>query len=281
VTSAWKKVRETLDAKGILIPLSGPDWTDLPPFDSTKIDFNSFLGAYDIHSYGGIDYDGEAIIHNWASWAHQHNKPFFLSEFGNMKLGWGGSNPGPKSFAASLSNASDVVRSMNMGADAFNRWSFVNRGDLDGQWQLIHTWDRDSKRYLKKIYPEPAAYYGFAMLSRFIGKYPDLIFWQTNMCIDGVKLTAFRNRNGSIGILFVNNEKRPIRISLTLSGAEDKLDFNLYQVTELLVTAPEFKLQPKAIGHTEKQPRIIVLPPESINLITTLNLSSDDWGIME
>ena len=56
---------------------------------------------------------------------------------------------------------------MNMGADAFNRWSFVNRGDLDGQWQLIHTWDREKKQYLKKIEPEPAAYYGFAMLITF------------------------------------------------------------------------------------------------------------------
>jgi hypothetical protein len=281
VTGAWKKVRETLDAKGIFIPLSGPDWTDLPPFDSAKIDFDPYVGAYDIHSYGGIDYDGEEIIHGWASWAHQHHKPFFLSEFGNMKLGWGGSNPGPKSFAASLSDASDVVRCMNMGADAFNRWSFVNRGDLDGQWQLIHTWDREKKQYVNKIEPEPAAYYGFAMLSRFIGKYPDLIFWQTNMCIDGVKLTAFRNKNGSIGVLFINNEKRPVRISLSFTGAEDQLAFNLYQVTELLVTKPDFQLNPTAVEHTEKQPRMIVIPPESISLITTLELKSKDKGIIE
>ncbi len=281
LTSAWKKVRETLDSKGIHIPLSGPDWTDLPPFDSSKIDFDPYIGAYDIHSYGGIDYDGEEIIHNWATWAHQHNKPFFLSEFGNMKLGWGGENPGPKSFAASLSNASDVVRSMNMGADAFNRWSFVNRGDMDGQWQLIQTWDRKNKQYVKKVEPEPAAYYGFAMLSRFIGKYPDLIFWQTNMCIDGVKLTAFKNKNGSVGVLFVNNEKRPVRISLSFSGAEDQLSYNLYQVTEMLVMTPGFKLNPAAIEHMEKQPRTIILPPESISLVTTIALKSDDRGIIE
>jgi len=281
VTPAWKKVRETLDAKGIKIPLSGPDWTDLPPFDSAKIDFDPYIGAYDIHSYGGIDHDGEEIIQNWASWAHQHHKPFFLSEFGNMKLGWGGSNPGPKSFAASLSNASDVVNSMNMGADAFNRWSFVNRGDLDGQWQLIHTWDRDSKEHLKKIDPEPMAFYGYAMLSRFIGKYPEILFWQTNMCIEGVKLTAFRNRDGSIGVIFVNNEKRPIRISLTFSGDEDKLVYHLYQVSELIITGADFRLNPKAIDHSAKQARIILLPPESISLVTTLKLSSDEWGMIE
>jgi len=281
VTSAWKKVRETLDEKGIHIPLSGPDWTDLPPFDSAKIDFNPYVGAYDIHSYGGIDYKGEEIINDWVNWAHQHHKPFFLSEFGNMKLGWGGSNPGPKTFAASLSNASDVVRSMNLGADAFNRWSFVNRGDLDGQWQLIHTWDRDTKEFRKKIDPEPEAYYGFAMLTRFMGKYPDLILWQTNLCIDGVKLTAFRNRDKNIGVIFVNSEKRPVRIMLSFIGAEDQLNYNLYQVTGLLVKEPGFRLDSTAIDHTDKQPRIIDLPAESISVITTLSLRNEDRGITE
>jgi hypothetical protein len=281
VTSAWKKVRETLDEKEIRIPLSGPDWTDLPPFDSSKIDFDPYIGSYDIHSYGGIDYDGEEIIHDWVTWAHQHKKPFFLTEFGNMKLGWGGDNPGPKSFAASLSNASDVVRSMNMGADGFNRWSFVNRGDLDGQWQLIHTWDREHKQYLKKVEPEPAAYFGFAMLSRFMGKHPDLILWQTNMCIDGVKLTAYKNKNGSIGVLLINNEKRPVRISLSFTGSENQSSFNLYQVTEMQVMTPGFQLEPVSIQHMENQPRIIILPPESISLVTTLELKSGDWGIIE
>jgi hypothetical protein len=38
---------------------------------------------------------------------------------------------------------------MEAGVSAFNRWSFTNRGDLDGQWQLIRTWDMENKKYLK------------------------------------------------------------------------------------------------------------------------------------
>jgi hypothetical protein len=281
LAEAWQKVKETLDRKGIHVPLSGPDWTSLPPFDAAKINFDEFIGAYDIHSYDGIDYDGEEIIAQWANWAHKHNKPFFLSELGNMKLGWGGSDPGPKSFAASLSNASDIVRCLNLGTDAFNRWSFVNRGDLDGQWQLVRTWDIQSKEYVKIIEPEPEAYYGYAMVTRFMGKYPDLIFWQTDRCIDGVKLTAYRNRDKSVSVLFVNNEKRPIRVFLSFSGAEEELSFNLYQVDENVVRQPGFMLNPQPLKHTKNQQLAVVLLPESISLITTLKLRHGDKGIVE
>jgi len=41
ITPALKKVREYLDAAGVKIPLSGPDWTSLPPLDPGKIDLTS------------------------------------------------------------------------------------------------------------------------------------------------------------------------------------------------------------------------------------------------
>jgi hypothetical protein len=50
--------------------------------------------------------EGEANLQKWADWAHAQGKPFFLTEYGNMQLGWGGDDPNPKSFD---SNASDVI----------------------------------------------------------------------------------------------------------------------------------------------------------------------------
>jgi hypothetical protein len=44
---------------------------------------------------------------------------------------------------------------------------------------------------------------------------------------------------------------------------------------------PGFRLNPKAVEHTAKQPRILILPPESISLVTTMELKSDDWGLTE
>ena len=281
VTDAWKKVRETLDARGIKIPLSGPDWTSLPPFEAKKIDFDEYIGAYDIHSYGGIDNAGEIIIADWVNWAHSRNKPFFLSEFGNMYLGWGGSNPGPKSFAAALSNAMDVVCCINLGADAFNRWSFTNRGDLDGQWQLIRTWDIEKKEYVKTITPEPEAYYGFAMLTRFMGKYPDVLFWQTDRCISGVKLTALRNSDKSLSVIFVNAEKKPVSVTLSFDNLDPLNAMSLYQVTEEIINVPDFQLNPRKISINKKKTLTIELVPESISVLTSLDLKQTDSGIIE
>ena len=167
LTPAFKAVREALDSKGIDLPVSGPDWTDLPVFDANKIDFDAYIGAYDIHSYHGINQDQQKTLAEWANWAKEKNKPLFLSEIGNMDLGWKESHPGPKTFDAALSNLESILRGMDVGVHAFNRWSFTNRGDLDGQWQLIRTWDIEKKEYLKDVVAEPTAYNGYGIITRF------------------------------------------------------------------------------------------------------------------
>jgi hypothetical protein len=281
VTPAWKIVRETLDARGITIPLSGPDWTSLPPFDSGKIDFDEYIGAYDIHSYGGIDDPGVTILADWVRWAAEHRKPFFLSEFGNMNLGWGESNPGPKSFAAALSNASDVIRGINVGVDAFNRWSFTNRGDIDGQWQLVETWDREKKCHSRRIFPERAAYFGFAMLTRFIGKYPSVLNVEKEGTGEGVEAAALRNRDGNLTILLLNRRKDATHMRFGIAGIGGPVALNLYQVTEPLVTSPEFNLNPAGILSGFPGVQEITVPPESISVLTTYRLRHDEPGIVE
>ncbi|MFN8255318.1 MAG: cellulase family glycosylhydrolase [Bacteroidales bacterium] len=281
VTPAWKKVRETLDSRGINIPLSGPDWTSLPPFDASKIDFDDFIGAYDIHSYGGIGNKDEMIMYDWVRWAHKHKKPFFISEFGNMNLGWGGTNEGPKTFAASLSNAMDVVKGMNSGVDGFNRWSFVNRGDLDGQWQLVKTFDIDKKVHLSEITPEKTAYYGFAMLSRFQSKYASMLQWHTDYCIDGIKPTAFKNSDGSIVILIVNQNLEESPVNLGITGIDPKTVFYLYQLTEDAVSLSSFKLEPIQKLTSWKKEKQLKLPGASITLLTTRLLKNDEDGLIK
>jgi len=68
-----------------------------------------------------------------------------------MNLGWGSDDPNQKSFDAALSNASDVIRGLRAGVDAFNRWRYTNRGNLDGQWQLVKTFDLETGKYVSDI----------------------------------------------------------------------------------------------------------------------------------
>jgi Cellulase (glycosyl hydrolase family 5) len=281
VTPAWKKVRKTLDANGIKLPLSGPDWTSLPPFDKKKIDFDRYIGAYDIHSYDGIDKKGEKILRDWARWAAIHKKPFFLTEFGNMNLGWGGSNPAPKSFAASLSNASDLLSGIKAGVDGFNRWSFVNRGDLDGQWQLVNTWDIEKKTYTQDVTPERTAYYGFAMLTRFVGKYSTVLGIKITGNGDDFKTAALESKNGNITVVLLNLRNTEIELDFGLKGIDEKKIFSFYQVTESAVCSPEFELNPLMRISGLNRNRQIVLPPQSISVLSTYHLTQKDPGVIE
>lgn len=279
VTTAWKEVRRKLDSMNISVPLSGPDWTSMPPFDSSKIDFDAYIGAYDIHSYDGIDEKNEKIVADWVKWAAAHNKPFFLTEIGNMKLGWKGTDPGPKSFAASMSNASDIIKGLNLGVDAFNRWSFVNRGNLDGQWQLIRTYDFENKQYLSEIIPEKEAYYGYGMITRFLKKHASIISLKDQNIPDGLQIAALKNPDGAFSIIILNKKPENGIINLNISNNSFKGPLMKYQVSKELVTAENFRLDPSET--IEKESFTVNLLPESITVLSNYNLKQEDGGSLE
>jgi alpha-glucosidase len=272
---ALKAVREALDRKKILVPISGPDWTDLPAFDPAKIDFDPYIGAYDIHSYQGIDQAKEKIVGDWVAWARKHGKPMFLTEIGDMRLGWKDSNPGPKSFAAALSNAESILRGLNAGAGAFNRWSFTNRGDLDGQWQLIRTWDIKNKRYLDEIEVEPAAFYGYGIITRFCAKHSWVV--KTDPVKNPEVLSqTLKSPDGMLTTYILNKSNATQRVSINLSGVAKK-KFYLYIATEQEVAKPGFKLKPVSeMVIKDGKNMILELPGNSINALTNYNSLPDN-----
>ena len=282
----FRAVRQALDRKGLKVPLSGPDWTDLPPFDPQKLGFDQYLGAYDIHSYQGVNPAGEATLSQWAQWAHERNKPFFLSEMGNMQLGWGKDNPGPRTFAAALSNAETFLRGIRAGVDGFNRWSFVNRGDLDGQWQLVRTWDIQRKKYLPQVTPEPVAYYGYGILTRFLSKYSSRLKEEVTTLSGKVPenlLTGtLRSPGGQLTTYLLNKGKTPLEVTLRLEGLEKERSLKVYQATEGSVTTAGYRMDPlreiKIGGQNSSLKE--TLPPASITVLSTFSLSHSDPGVI-
>jgi hypothetical protein len=239
----------------------------------------SDFGSIDIHSYQGVTPEGEENLSKWAAWAHDQGKPFFLTEFGNMRLGWGDDNPGPKTFKAALSDASDVIRGIHAHVDGFNRWSFTNRGDLDGQWQLVQTWDRQKKQYLDNARPEPAAYYGFAMISRFLSKYSSSVSCQFDLPDSVINVAALVSPTGELSIFMVNYEDEPVKVKFDIAAMPEVKLLNVYQLTDKLVSEPGFELVPVKQFSSKKTKRIL-LPPESITTVTSYNLAKNDKGII-
>lgn len=278
VDDGWKRLKEEFDQRRINIPISGPDWTSMPPFKEEKLGFCPYLGAIDIHSYDGVNDKGEANLKLWANWAHKQNKPFFLSEYGNMKLGWGGDNPRQKSFDAALSNANDVIRGLRAGVDGFNRWSFTNRGDLDGQWQLIETYDRKNKKYLSEVKPEKEAYYGFAMLSRFLSKYSSVVSCTSSQPDSALIASAVVSPKGELSIFIVNLNDRICNLHLDINSAPNKT-LNVYQASKEIVSKPGFGLDPIDSFKAER-PKELILPARSITTVTTYSIKNTQNGII-
>jgi hypothetical protein len=278
IEDAWARLKQEFDQRGIGIPISGPDWTDLPPFNADKLAFTRYFGAIDIHSYQGVSAEGEETLRKWADWAHQQGKPFFLTEYGNMSLGWGADDPNPKSFEAALSNAGDVMRGMRAGVDAFNRWSFTNRGDLDGQWQLITTFDRTKKSYYSEVVPEPEAYYGFGIISRFLSKYSSVLKTEVPAADSVLMCNALKSPGGVMSVFLLNTSPKALHVEIGFFG-DTPGEMHAYQVSKEIIHTPGFELN-KVKSYGEGEKCLLLLPPKSISVITQHSLDHKDKGIV-
>ncbi len=279
LASALAAVRAALDRKGVGVPLSGPDWTDLPPLDTAAIDFDAHIGAYDIHSYQGMDAERVHTLAAWAEWAAARGKPLFLSEMGNMQLGWGADNPAPKSWDAALSNAEAIVRGIQAGVGAFNRWSFVNRGDLDGQWQLVHTWDRDRKTYAAEITAEPTAFVGYGLMTRFAAKHSSRLAQTLTEQRPDVLTTTLLSPRGHLTTFLINLGADEAPVALAYADLPEPRAFYKYQADAARAANPDYRPAPAPLGALGAEPLRETLPPRSITVLTTHHLQAGEPGV--
>jgi len=299
ITPALEKVRAALDRRGLALPISAPDWTDTPALEPQKIDFDHVAGAYDIHSYysrydwtplAGLAVDlplslVESRLSDWAKWAHDRGKPFFLTELGSMAYGWRGRDPGPNTFPAALKDAELVVRGLNAGVDGFNRWSFTNRGDLDGQWQMIDTWDADRGALRERFTPKPNSYFTYGLVSRFSAGHSRVV----RVAVDGGRMdknlrvfaAALVSPAGNLTLVVVNDAETAWEVRPRFAGLAAPRTLFRYRVEKeqaddvLLEIDPqqEFRLTPKQIGFTD------TLPAFSLTVYSTYRLAHADPGV--
>ena len=278
-------VRAELDQRGIALPISGPDWAGIPEEVPNMSELVPFLGATDWHDYAGAYRN--PFVQKWVQWSHANNRPFFLSEFGDMSLGWQKDHPGPSTFEAALSNAQKVLFGLNIGVDGFSRWSFLNRGDIDGQWQLVRTWDLMNKAYYDRVVPEPAAYYGYAMLSRFTAKHSRVLNLTVSTSepagtIPRFEVAALRSPKGQTTCIILNREPQDRAIKFLWEGLDRSLHLHRYQLTEPMLADPAFKLRSNAQSDLspEQSHLQMTVPGRSITVYTTYDLGPEDPGIM-
>jgi hypothetical protein len=243
-------------------------------------EFDNFVGAYDMHTYHVIGNERQKLLVQWSAWAHARKKPFFLSEFG-INPPWGDRC---KSYAAVLMAAETVVGGLSVGVDGFNRWSFLNRGNIDGQWQLVRTWDIKNRKHMEEAEPEPVPYYGYGLITRFTAKHSDILECKVAGDLQRQQLAgALRSPAGNITIFLLNLNKADCEATLALDGLKTPLMLHPYVVSELALAQPDFTLIPgEPIAFSSQSPQTALkLPPQSITTLTTFRLLPADPGIIE
>jgi hypothetical protein len=168
--------------------------------------------------------------------------------------------------------------------DAFNRWSFVNRGDLDGQWQLVRSFDVAKKRYYREVTPEPVAYYGYGIITRFLSKYSSRLkdeVLEAGATTGKLLTVTMQSPAGNLTTYLLNLGTSPVQTVVRYEGLTKGLELNVYQATEAGVSKPGFrmdplrqiKVEPQNPGFTES------LPARSVTVMTTFKLKHSDNGI--
>ena len=285
VTPGLAASRAALERRNLKLPLSAPGWLEPRAPDLKRVDFDAHVGAYDLHWLSGLDAARQELLADWATWAHGRGKPFFISEFGDVRFGSGAADPGPASFKAALANAETMVRGLAAGADAFSRCSFLNRGDIDGQWQLLRTWDSKKGKHLKDVAIEPVPYYTLALFTRFTAQSSEVLSAEVaarsrKKKAPGILAAALRSPKGNLTFFLVNPTEVEHNAAVQLTGLAAPLKLSCYQLTEAVLKDPAFKLVPgAALAASKEAPGLSVkMPPLSLTALTSYSFAPDAPG---
>jgi hypothetical protein len=283
ITPALAAVRRAFDRRGIDVQLSAPDrfWAPLAP---AKEEYRDFVGAFDVHEYpAAFDWlpGGPTMawhverVKAYAQAAHQQHKPLFVAEMGTLG-GW----------SAALTDAEKIVRDLPVGVDGFNRWSFLNRGDLDGEWQLLRTWDAAHKKLLDVYVPQPNAYYVLGLLSRFTAKHSTVLGCGVTGGTVGPHPRVFaaplRSPKGNLTLAVLNDADQGWDATIELRGVAAQTRLYRYDVSRTDQDRSDLRIDSKAeFGISRTTPSFRDrLAPQSLTIYTTYRLAHCEPGIV-
>jgi hypothetical protein len=246
LAEALRAVRAAVRAAGLPVRVMGPGWTDLPVLDGLGGEpWWPHVDDVDFHCYGAC-YDWEDPRAVPASWAYRMgerldatlpryrvetagaDRGLFVTEFGSQIYGWKSDDPAPGSFRSSLKDAEFLVRALNMGIDGANHWSFTNRGDMDGQWQYVETWDRAWKQWLGDAAPHRDSYFVLGLATRHIPHRARVMAAAVSGGVaegrQRVWAAALRSpRDSGLTLVIVNDADRPWPLRVSLPGGRGGL----------------------------------------------------------
>lgn len=290
------KVRDAIRAANLPVRILGPDYTDLPVIGRLAaepwwphvddVDFHSYCSCFDWEEpkdqpAAGAYRLGERLrqtLEPYRAETAAAGKGLYLTEFGTQTYGYKADDPAPGNFKASLKDTELLIRALNLGIDGCNHWSFTNRGDQDGQWQLVDTWDRQWKHWLDQATPHRDAYYVIGLAMRHLPHRAEILITEVKggdlQDVQRVWAAAARSpRDGSFTMLVVNDADQPwtTRFHVPLNYT------NLLRLVSTAGTSPEKCLCYESVPAGNEVIEI-VLPPFSLTVLTDTPLAANAPG---
>jgi hypothetical protein len=284
------------------IPLTGPEemfyhWE----VKASQRNYSSYVDAFTYHEYMTIlDWWDSNNGKDWyptlksfsepvktaVGIAHSQKKPFFFSEHGTMHFGLNKDDRGPSKFDAVFKDVEFGMRYSNLGVDGFSRWSLLNRGNLDGQWGFIETFDRSTLKMLdpEKYTPKENTFYGYGLLTRFTYKnsyvVKSTIQTSGNDSISHLFTTTFLSPSKRDASIYIINDKQlnsTVDINLDMNTLKYKTWYK-YEFTIDDRNKTDVKISPKEELQSKKLSTVI--KGMTITVYSTLKLNHDDAGLV-
>ena len=306
---AFKMMQEKLIKNNLPVKLSGPD---VSIYLSSKIvpqmSMFKHFNAFDIHSYvtrfdwwadstmtfedgsyGEVNKikDTEKQYSTWVQQAKKDRKPFIISEMGSFIYGFGEDTVGMSTYPALLKDVESVMRYSNIGMDGFMRWSFLNRGNLDGKWQFVNTWNMKLNTLLTadSLTTHNVPFYMWGTLSRFTPKQANILKSTVNGGKIGENQRVFATTyqspiNKNISVFILNDSELDLELTLELKKISQYKKFYKYALTKELINKPDFELNPIDSIAFHGPLKNVKLSPQSVLLFSTYKLSSTQKGII-
>jgi hypothetical protein len=303
IVPALALVRAKLDARGLgEIGLAAPDFpTPLPPLGEPA-GFAAHSAAYSFHDYVTVFDWWEDVLFPypmpslgayfdelgpWKKAARADgDKPLFLAEHGTFMQGFERDARGPGHYLSLLKDVQFVLRGTNAGVDAFNRWSFINRGDLDGQWQMIDTWDRKEKRLLPQITPHPNSYFLYGLLTRFVARHSRVartdVAGGRDAAFRRLFAAAYESPKGVPTLVLTNDGDDDVPVRLHVKGLRGPATLHRYAVTRQAKDRSDVVVEPLASRSLSgaKAGLADVVPAKSVVVWSGYRLAMADKGVV-
>lgn len=226
VTAAFKK-------RKLQVPIAGPDY-----IFANKFMQDDRLGVYENHIYS-ITKDTPPLYLDWIAGARSEGKPFFIGEYG-VHIPFVNTT-----YEKNLELAGWTLREANAGCDGFLRWNYMNRGALDGSWQMIDSYDPENDCLLENVTPHPNTYYIQGMLSRYLPKRATVVYSYSNMKY--LDVAAFLGQDDNVTIIVVNNAQKDFDTNFDLAGMQPELKLYKYGLTPEIADQTDVEINPLAL----------------------------------